>query len=204
MSITFWGELIGELNASHTYRGGGDQETPERKAVGYLGVDWEKSNGEFRIKEVIRGAEWDNEVRSPLDQPGVNVDKGDYILAVNGVALNENSDPWAAFEGLAGKTVELTVNNSSSWEGARTVVVKTLRSETRLRNLAWIEQNRKRVEEASGGKIGYVYVPSTGVDGQNELVRQFYGQWNKQGLIVDERFNNGGQIPDRFYRIAQS
>lgn len=195
------GEMIGELNASHSYRGGGDQETPERRAVGYLGVDWEKTNGHFRIKNIVRGAEWDNEVRSPLDEPGVNVKKGDYVLAVNGVALNEYSDPWAAFEGLSGKTVELTVNSTTSWEDARTIVVKTMRSETRLRNLAWIEQNRKRVEEASGGKIGYVYVPSTGVGGQNELVRQFYGQWNKQGLIVDERFNNGGQIPDRFIEL---
>lgn len=195
------GELIGELNASHTYRGGGDQESPENRAVGYLGVDWEKADGEFRIKKIIRGAEWDNEVRSPLDEPGVAVKEGDYILAVNGMALNEYTDPWAAFEGLAGKTVELTVNSKPSWEGAKSVVVKTLRSETRLRNLAWIEQNRKRVDEASGGKLGYIYVPSTGVDGQNELVRQFYGQWNKEGLVVDERFNNGGQIPDRFIEL---
>jgi tricorn protease len=195
------GELIGELNASHTYRGGGDQESPENRAVGYLGVDWEKADGEFRIKKIIRGAEWDNEVRSPLDEPGVEVSEGDYILAVNGMALNEYPDPWAAFEGLAGETVELTVNDQASWEGARTEVVSTLRSETRLRNLAWIEKNRKRVEEASDGKIGYIYVPSTGVDGQNELVRQFYGQWNKEGLIVDERFNNGGQIPDRFVEL---
>lgn len=195
------GELIGELNASHTYRGGGDQETPERRAVGYLGVDWERANGHFRIKNIVRGAEWDNEVRSPLDLPGIDVEAGDYVLAVNGIALNEYTDPWAAFEGLAGKTVELTVNDQPSWDDAQTVIVETMRDETRLRNLAWIEQNRKRVEEASGGQIGYIYVPSTGVDGQNELVRQFYGQWNKPGLIVDERFNNGGQIPDRFIEL---
>ncbi len=195
------GELIGELDASHTYRGGGDQEIPDQKAVGYLGVDWEKANDHFKVKTIIRGAEWDYEVRSPLDEPGVDVKEGDYILAVNGMPLKDYTDPWAAFEGLAGKTVELTVNSKPSWEDAKTVVVKTLRSETRLRNLAWIEQNRKRVDEASGGKIGYIYVPSTGVGGQNELVRQFYGQWNKEGLVVDERFNNGGQIPDRFIEL---
>lgn len=195
------GELIGELNASHTYRGGGDQETPESKAVGYLGVDWAKANGQFQIKDIVRGAEWDNEVRSPLDEPGVNVKAGDYILAVNGMALADYTDPWAAFEGLAGETVELTVSKTPNWDDSRQVVVKTLRDETRLRNLAWIEQNRKRVEEASNGQLGYIYVPSTGVDGQNELVRQFYGQWDKPGLIVDERFNNGGQIPDRFIEL---
>ena len=195
------GEMIGELNASHTYRGGGDQETPDRKSVGYLGVDWAVSDGFFKVKKIIRGAEWDNEVRSPLDEPGVDASEGDYILAVNGIALNDYTDPWSAFEGLANKTVQLTINDKASWKGAKTVVVKTLRSETRLRNLAWIESNRKRVEEASDGKIGYVYVPSTGIGGQNELVRQFYGQWNKEGLIVDERFNNGGQIPDRFIEL---
>lgn len=195
------GELIGELNASHTYRGGGDEESAKEKAVGYLGVDWEKKNGHFAIKEIVRAAPWDHEVRSPLDEPGIEVEKGDYILAVNGIALTDYSDPWAAFEGLAGQTVELTVNDKPSWTEARTVVIKTLNDETRLRHLAWINQNRMRVDQASGGRIGYIYVPSTGIDGQNELVRQFYGQWDKDGLIIDERFNNGGQIPDRFIEL---
>jgi tricorn protease len=195
------GEMIGELNASHTYRFGGDTEKPKNRAVGYLGVDWAKKDGQFMVGKVIRGAAWDNEVRSPLDEPGINVNAGDYILAVNGIALNEYPDPWAAFEGLAGKTVELTVNSNPTYEGSKTVVVKTLGDETRLRNLAWIEQNRQAVDKASGGKIGYIYVPDTGVEGQNELVRQFYGQWNKEGLVVDERFNNGGQIPDRFIEL---
>jgi tricorn protease len=195
------GDMIGELNASHTYRGGGDLEESKDRAVGYLGVDWAKKDGQFMIAKVIRGASWDYEVRSSLDEPGVNVGPGDYILAVNGIALNEYPDPYAAFEGLADKTVELTVNSTPSWKGARTVVVKTMSSETRLRNLAWIEENRKKIDEASNGKIGYIYVPDTGVNGQNELVRQFYGQWNKEGLIIDERFNNGGQIPDRFIEL---
>ncbi len=195
------GEMIGELNASHTYRGGGDNESSKRRAVGYLGIDWAMKDGHFMVGKIIRGAPWDNEVRSPLDEPGVNVNEGDYILAVNGIALTEWPDPWAAFEGLADKAVELTVNSKPDFAGARTVVVQTMRDETRLRNLAWIERNRKEVDEASGGKIGYIYVPSTGVDGQNELVRQFYGQWNKEGLIIDERFNNGGQIPDRFIEL---
>src|SRR5690606_8390246 len=163
-----------------------------------------------------------------------NVKQGDYILAVNGIAMASYPDPYAPFEGLAGKTVELTVNSKPSWDGARKVVVKTLGDETRLRNLAWIEANRKRVDEASGGKIGeltvnikpswdgtrnvlvknlddstrmcnlawidanrkcvdeasggkigYIYLPSTRIDGQNELIRQFYGKWHKEGLIID-------------------
>ena len=195
------GELIGELNASHTYRGGGDQESAKTINVGYLGVDWSHDGKGFKIEKIIKGADWDTEVRSPLDMPGVAVEEGDYVLAVNGVDMSEFADPYEALEGMAGKTVELTVNSNYSYDGAKKIMIEPLRSETRLRNLAWIEANRKRVDEASGGKIGYIYVPSTGVGGQNELVRQFYGQWDKEGLIIDERFNNGGQIPDRFIEL---
>jgi tricorn protease len=195
------GELIAELNASHTYRSGGDEETPLQRAVGYLGIDWELSNGAYRIKRIVNGAAWDTEVRSPLLASGLKVKEGDYILAVNGVKFDVTKDPWSAFEGLADKTVELTINNKPSTDDAWTIVVKTLSDETRLRNLEWIESNRKRVEEATDGKIGYIYVPSTGIDGQTELVRQFYAQFTKQGLIIDERFNNGGQIPDRFIEL---
>jgi len=195
------GELIGEISASHTYRGGGDTETATPTSVGYLGIDWGIKDDAYYVKEIIRGAPWDNEVRSPLDEPGVEINEGDFILAVNGVVMDMEKDPWAAFEGQAEETVELTVNNKASMEGARKVIVKTIKDETRLRNLAWIESNRKKVEEATEGKIGYIYVPSTGLDGQYELVRMFYAQHEKQGLIVDERFNNGGQIPDRFIEL---
>jgi len=195
------GELIAELSSSHTYRGGGPVEQAPSRPVGYLGVDWEVSGGAYRIKTIIRGAPWDSEVRSPLDAPGVGVKEGDYVLAVNGIALDPAKDPWAPFEGLAGKTVELLVNGKPGAAGARTVLVETMRDETRLRNLAWIEGNRRRVDEATGGRIGYIYVPSTGIDGQNELFRMFLPQMDKEGLIVDERFNNGGQIPDRFIEL---
>ena len=195
------GELIAELSSSHTYRGGGDTEEGKNRAVGYLGIDWDISNGAYQIKRIVQDAPWDNEVRSPLLAPGLKVKEGDYILAVNGEPLDIKQAPWGAFAGLADKTVELTVNDKPSMEGSHTIVVKTLGDETRLRNLEWIESNRKRVDEASGGKIGYIYVPSTGTDGQTELVRQFAAQFDKQGLIIDERFNNGGQIPDRFIEL---
>jgi tricorn protease len=195
------GELISELNASHTYRGGGDLEPERQVSVGLLGVDWSLENGAYRIARIIDGAPWDNEVRSPLAAPGVNVHAGDYVLAVNGTPLDTTMDPWAAFAGLADRTVELTVNDRPTMNGARRVSVETLRNETRLRHLAWIEANRHRVEEASGGRVGYIYVPSTGIDGQTELVRQFAAQFTKEALIVDERFNSGGQIPDRFIEL---
>jgi len=195
------GELIAELSSSHTYRGGGD--TPHGKVVdvGYLGCDWELANGAYRVKKIITGAAWDTEVRSPLAMPGVKVNEGDYVLAVNGRPVDAKKAPWAAFAGLANATVTLTVNSKPSLDGAHDVLVKTLDDETRLRHLAWVESNRKRVDELSGGKIGYIYVPSTGIEGQTELYRQFIAQFNKEGLVIDERFNSGGQIPDRFIEL---
>lgn len=206
-AVTRWdvnyilGELIGELNASHTYNRSGETERAPSQQVGLLGINWSLENGAYRIKRFIRGADWDTEARSPLDQPGLEVKEGDYILGVNGVPLDTSKDPWASFSGLANKTVVLTVNDKPTVEDAKEVVVKTLASETRLRHLEWIENNRLRVEEASGGRIGYIYVRSTGIDGQSELVRQFYPQFGKEGLIIDERFNSGGQIPDRFIEV---
>lgn len=195
------GEMIAELNSSHTYRGGGDEEQPLRKNVGYLGVNWQAEGDFYKIKKIIRPASWDAEVRSPLDLPGIEIKEGNYILAVNGVSINSKLEPTAFFQGLGGKTVELTYNTSASWAGAKTAVVQTLSDEARLRHLAWIESNRKRVDEASNGSVGYIYVRSTGIDGQNELIRQFNAQWDKKALVVDERFNNGGQIPDRFVEM---
>lgn len=205
-AVTRWdinyiiGELIGEISASHTYRGGGDAEQAPRKDVGYLGIDWGIKEGAYYVKRKVKGAPWD-ELRSPLDESGVNVEEGDFILAVNQIPLDTDKEPWAAFDGLAEETIALTVNGQPALEGARMVLVKTLSDESRLRNLEWIESNRKRVEEASDGRIGYIYVPSTGLDGQYELARMFYAQFEKEGLIIDERFNNGGQIPDRFIEL---
>lgn len=206
-AVTRWdvnyviGELIGEMNASHTYKGGGDTEKSLRNNTGYLGVDFMAENGYYKIKRIIKGAPWDAEVRSPLALPGVDVKEGEYILSVNGIPINTKTEPYAAFEGLAGKTVVLVVNQDPSMANAREVIVKTLSDESRLRHLEWMENNRKKVEKETNGKIGYIYVRSTGVDGQNELMRQFAGQWHKEGLIIDERFNSGGQIPDRFIEL---
>jgi tricorn protease len=195
------GELIGELNSSHTYRTGGSTERVESRSVGYLGCDFALENGAYRIKKIIDGAAWDAEVRSPLRQPGIQVREGDYLLAVNGEDIDPQEDPWAAFQGMGDKSVFLTINERPTKEGSRQVLVQTLSSEARLRNLAWIEENRLRVDKASDGKLGYVYVPDTGRGGQDELVRQFRGQEAKAGLIIDERFNSGGQIPDRFVEL---
>lgn len=208
-AVTRWdvnyviGELIGELNASHTYRGGGDLETPRNRSVGLLGVDWSIENGAYRIRAILRGAPWDHEARSPLDEPGLKVKAGDYILAVNREPLPTSRDPWSAFEGLEKRTVSLSVNDKPTPEGAREILVETLSygQETTLRQLAWVEANRRRVEQGSSGRIGYIYMPDTSNDGQNNLMRQFKAQFHLPGLIIDERFNAGGQLADRFLEL---
>ncbi len=206
-AVTRWdvnfviGELIAEINASHTYVGGGDIETPRRKQVGLLGVDWTLENGAYRVARIVRGAPWDIQNRSPITEPGVDVSEGDYILAVNGNPLDPSKDPYAAFEGLAAETVLLMVNDEPTMDGAREILVETLASEVRLRNLEWIEQNRQYALEASDGRIGYIYVPNTGSNGQTELVRQFNYQHALDGLIIDERWNGGGQLADRFVEL---
>jgi len=206
-AVTRWdvnyviGELIGELNSSHTYRSGGDVESAPSRGVGYLGCDFRITNGLYQIARIIEAAPWDAEPRSPLAQPGVSVKAGDFLMAVNGEPLDPRKDPWAAFQGLADRTVLLTVSTNGQMEGSKEILVRTLDSEARLRHLAWQQENRRRVQERSGGRIGYVYVPDTGVNGQNELVRQWRGQVAMPGLIIDERFNSGGQIPDRFVEL---
>ena len=195
------GEMIGELNASHTYFSGGDLEKSKTQNTGYLGVDYEAAGEYYKIKNIITAGSHDAEVRSPLQVSGADIREGMYILAVNGVPLTTAQEPFAAFEGLANKAVEITYNSRPTFTGAKTAVVETLGDEYRLRHLAWINDMAKRVSEATNGEVGYIYVPSTGVDGQNELIRQFNAQWQKKALIIDERFNDGGQIPDRFIEM---
>ncbi|MDB5231117.1 MAG: Periplasmic protease [Chitinophagaceae bacterium] len=196
-------EMASELSAGHTYVSGGDLEIPRTRVHGFLGIDWALDNNAYQVKRIVHPAAWDNEVRSPLEATGVNIKEGDYILSVNGRTLDTNLDPYAMFEGLSGKAVALRVNSKPVLEGAREVIVKTLtpQQEGRLRNLEWIESNRKKVEELSNGDIGYMYMPNTGGDGQTELMRQFYAQIDKKGFIIDERFNAGGQLGDRFLEM---
>ncbi len=195
-------EMISELNVGHAYYNGGDVGEEPRQSVGMLGCDFELAEGAYKIARIHEGAAWDGDGRGPLSQPGIDVKVGDFLLAVNGVAVDATRGPWAAFQGLADKVVTLTVSAKATRdESARTVLVKPLGSERDLRYRGWIEKNRKYVADATDGKVGYIYVPSTGIDGQNDLVRQLQGQLRCQALIIDERWNSGGQIPTRFIEL---
>ena len=195
------GEMLGELNASHTYYGGGDAEKEKTQTTGYLGIDWQAAGKYYTVKKILNAAVWDAEARSPINESGLKIKEGDYILAVNGIAITTAHEPYAAFHGLANKAVELTYNNKPTFDGAKTAIVKTMPNEYRLRHLSWIEEMRKRVSDATNGEVGYIFVPSTGIDGQTELMRQLNAQVDKKALVIDERFNDGGQIPDRFIEM---
>ena len=197
--------LASELSAGHTYTFGGDAERVRPVFTGYLGIDWEILNGKYRIKRIVKPAAWDTEVRSPFDKPGVDVQAGDYILSVNGISIDPNKDPYAAFEGLSGKTVSLQISRSGQLGDKRQQVVTCLTQgeEQNLRYLEWIENNRKKVDELSDGQLGYVYMSNTSGRGQLELVRMYYGQLDKKGFVIDERFNGGGQLADRFLELLQ-
>ena len=203
------GELIAELNVGHAYLWGsapGGDSAPSRN-VGLLGCDFEldSDNNVYRIAKIYEGGAGDADARGPLSKPGVKVHEGDYLLKVNGLPMDTSVDPWTPFIGLSGQTVALTVSDKPTFDAEdadqREVLVKALESESGLRYRAWIEKNRKYVEEKTDGRVGYIHVPDTGVNGQNNLVRQMVGQLYKPALIVDERWNGGGQIPTRFIEM---
>jgi tricorn protease len=195
-------EMISELNVGHAYYFGGDEEDQPGVSVGLLGADFALENGAYKFARILEGAAWDVDARNPLRAPGVDVKEGEYLLAVNRVPLDTAKDPWSAFVGLAGHPTILTVSAEPAMsDTAREVLVTPMGGEGTLRYRAWIERNRAYVAEKTGGAVGYIYVPNTGVDGQSDLVRQYVGQTAKKALIIDERWNGGGQIPTRFIEM---
>lgn len=192
-------EMISELNVGHAYYREGDVENAESEAIGTLACDFELTDGGYVITKLYEGAIWDVDARNPLRTMGVK--EGEYVLAINHVPVDTTRDIYSGFQGLAGQTISLTVSDKPTGGEERQVAVRLLRSDTNHRYRDWIESNRKYIEEKSNGRIGYIYVPNTGINGQDDLVRQFFGQLNKEALIIDDRWNGGGQIPTRFIEL---
>ncbi len=190
------GEMIGELSNSHTYVGGGDYPELPHTNVGLLGADVEldSANGMYRFKKIYAGENWHADLRSPLTEPGVNVKEGDYLLGINGQSLRAPTNPFELLENTANQTVSLTVNSKPSEEGARTVQVTPIADEGDLRENAWVEANRKKVDAATNGRVGYIYIPDMGAPGLNAFVKEYFPQIRKEGLIIDIRYNGGGFV----------
>jgi tricorn protease len=191
------GEMIGELNVGHAYVGGGDMPKVEPVPVGLLGADYEfhEASGFYKIKKIYRGRNWEEKTRSPLTEPGINVREGDYLVEIDGVPLSKEMTPYRALLNKSNKFVKIKVNSIPSLEGGRVYIVKTISSEAGLRYLDWVEYNRNYVEKKTSGKIGYIHIPDMGLDnGLNEFVKYFYPQVRKEGLIIDDRFNGGGNV----------
>jgi tricorn protease len=198
-SLTYvLGEMIGELSNSHTYVGGGEYPEMTPVKVGLLGADFEvdQATGIYRFKKIYAGENWDPHVRSPLTEPGVNVKEGDYLLAINGRSLRAPQNPYELLTNAADETTTLTVNSNPAEDGSHTVQVKPIADEFSLRELNMIESNRRKVDAATNGRVGYIYIPDMGDAGLNQFVKQYFPQIRKEGLIVDVRYNGGGFVDE--------
>ena len=190
-------DMLGEIVIGHMWAAGGDSPAgPPPVPGGLLGADFSFENGKYRLTRVYNGERWNPGLYAPLAQPGVNAKAGEYILAIDGKELTDHNDIYQMLEAKAGKQVKVKIGSSPSGAGAREVTVVPVASEMALRRIAWVEDNRRYVAEKTGGRAGYVHVPDTGLGGWNAFRRYYYAQVDKDGVIIDERGNQGGLIND--------
>lgn len=185
-------EAFGNLTVGHLYVVGGEAPPVETVPVGLLGADYRIENGRYRFARIYDGENWNPQLRAPLTQPGVDVSAGDYLLAVNGRDVTAESNVYSFFQMTAEESVVLRVGPDASGAHAREVTVVPVANELGLRKSAWIEDNRRQVDQLSHGKLAYIYLPDTSIGGYTSFNRYFFSQAGKQGAVVDERFNHGG------------
>jgi tricorn protease len=196
--------MCSELSVGHHRGGGGDTlAQPRNVPGGLLGADYSVESGRYRFKKVYGGLNWNPELRSPLTEPGVDVKAGEYLIAVRGQDLRPPTNIYSLFENTSGKITEITIGPNPDGSGSRTVSVVPVANEGALRNRAWVEGNLKKVDEATGGRVAYVYVPNTGGAGHEYFKRYFFPQAHKDAIIVDERFNGGGQYADYYIDLLR-
>lgn len=187
----------GELAVGHSYlTGSGDVPGEDPVPVGLLGADFAVENGHYRIRKIYTGENWNPELQAPMSAPGIQVSEGDYLLEVNGRPITPPANLYSFFEGTAGRQTIIRVNKLPAMEGSRVITVVPVPNDQGLRTRDWIEANRRRVDELSGGRLAYVWLPNTGGGGYSYFTRYYYSQQQKDGAIIDERYNQGGQVAD--------
>ncbi len=195
--------MLSEINVGHMFVGGGDIPEVQPLQVGLLGADYSIDNGRYRFARVYNGENWNPQLHAPLTQPGVNVVAGEYLLTVNGRDVRAEQDVYSYFQETAGKQTILKVGPHPDGSGSREVTVLPVPDESALRTRAWMEDNLRKVTELSGGKLAYVYLPNTGAGGFTNFNRYYFAQLSKQGAVIDERFNSGGQAADYIIQYMQ-
>ncbi len=193
-------QMLGHISVSHLGVGGGDAPPPSGgpSRIGLLGADYEIAEGHYRFKKIYRSFSYNSPSSSayaPLDRPGVSVREGEYLLAVDGQKIDASKNLYSYFDGKVSKPIKITVGPNSNGDGARTLTVFPANGENVLRRVNWAERNRRRVEELSGGKLGYIFVENYGL-GSLDFIRGLTGYSDKQGVIIDQRYNGGGITPD--------
>jgi len=196
--------MCSEIGVGHHRVGGGERmSSPQRISGGLLGADFTLSHNRYQITKIFEGLNWNPNLRSPLTEPGVNVEEGEYIISVNGNNLSASMNIYSLFENTSGKIVELTVSSNYDGSDSREVNVVPISNDYSLRNRDWVEGNMKKVHEATNGQVAYVYVPNTAGQGHQYFKRYFFPQANKKAIIIDERFNGGGSLADYYIDILQ-
>jgi len=190
-----------EIAIGHSYVRGGDMPEVPASPAGLLGADFTIESGRYRISRIYDNESWNPELKAPLSAPGVNVGVGDFVLAVNGEELRTPDNLYRLLDGTANRQTVLTVNNRPTMDGARRVTVVPVANEQTLRTRAWVEGNRRLVDKLSGGKLAYVYLPNTGQPGYQSFNRYYFAQQDKQGVVVDERYNGGGSAADYMIEV---
>ena len=188
--------MLGELSVGHMFVGGGAYPEVKKVPGGLLGADYRIENGRYRFARVYRGENWNPKLKAPLTQPGVNVVAGEYLLAVNGRDLRPPDSVYGFFEATADKSVVIRVGPDPTGANSREVTVVPIPDEFNLRNRAWMDDNRRKVDQMSGGRLAYVYLPNTAGQGYTNFNRYYFAQIGKEGAVIDERFNGGGDIAD--------
>ena len=189
------GEMIGELSVGHAYVSGGDKPSPKKIKTGLLGAELSKDkSGYYKIDKILNGENWNKSLRSPFNDIGVNVSEGDYIIAINGKPTNKMNNIYEILLNTPGRQVELTVNDNPSEKDSKKVIIIPISNESDLYYYEWVQNNTKKVNDATNGEVGYIHIPDMGRKGLNEFIKHYYPQLNKRALIIDDRGNGGGNV----------